>query len=322
MFTKLLVPLDHSSFAEQALGPATAIAIASGANIDLVMVHEPRPLAGVPDVSWHAELIEAEDEYLAEIEGSLTKAAPITATHAVLPGDVVKAICRRIGEVSADLVVMTTHGRTGISRAWVGSVADGVLRKSGAPILMCRAGEKISRTLPFIPFRKILLLTDGSPVAMGVIPSAVSLAKATGARLSLLRIVQPVQLLTVETAIPFAFPLPAEDEMATERVSERAKKELVQIANDLAENNSIEVESHVLVAHNVAEAIIDYAVRAEVDAIAMSTHGRGASRLVLGSVADKVIRALGLPLLLRGPSAAPGRVDVAQSRKPQPANVV
>jgi len=63
----------------------------------------------------------------------------------------------------------------------------------------------------------------------------------------------------------------------------------------------LEVESFVIVASNVAHGIIDFALGHDIDAIAMSTHGRGASRLVLGSIADKVLRASGLPLLLHRP---------------------
>jgi Universal stress protein UspA and related nucleotide-binding proteins len=133
MFSKILVPLDRSPFSEQALGPATAIARASGAALDLVMVHEPRPLAGAPDVAWHAEEIDSENEYLADIAVSLGTSASISVTHAVMPGQTIPAICKRSREVNADLIVMTTHGRTGINRAWIGSVADGVLRRSGVP---------------------------------------------------------------------------------------------------------------------------------------------------------------------------------------------
>lgn len=323
MFRKLLVPLDRTPFAEQALGPATAIARASGAGLDLVLVHEPRPLAGVPDVAWHAEQIDGESEYLTEIAAELAKTGSIEATQAVVPGEIVPAICKRRREVSADLVVMTTHGRTGIRRAWVGSITDGVLRKAGVPVLMCRPAVKGSRDLPFVPFRKILVLTDGSVTSMAVMKSAISLAKSSGAKLCLLRIVQPVQLLTVETAIPFAFPLPAEDEISTERMATRARLELAETARDTSEKYSIDIDSHVLVAHEVAEAIIDFALRTNIDAIAMATHGRGASRLVLGSVADKIIHSAALPMLLQGPSNKFEEEDViVEEPEPQLASVL
>jgi Universal stress protein UspA and related nucleotide-binding proteins len=313
MFRKILVPLDRSPFSEQALRPATAIARASAADLDLVLVHEPRPLAGVSDVAWHAEQIDDEDEYLAEIAIDLEKSASINATRAVVPGQTVPAICKRSRDVNADLIVMTTHGRTGINRAWVGSVADGVLRRSGLPVLMCRPTVKALRDLPFVPFRKILVLTDGSITSMQVMHSAISLARSSGARISLLRIVQPVKLLTMETAIPFAFPLPAEDGISTGRVARRAQLELAETASDMSEQYSVEIESHVLIAHDVAEAIIEFALSSNTEAVAMSTHGRGASRLVLGSVADKIIHATSLPMLLQAPAARSGNFDLLES---------
>jgi nucleotide-binding universal stress UspA family protein len=218
---------------------------------------------------------------------------------------------------------MTTHGRTGIRRAWIGSISDGVLRKAGVPVLLCRPSVKATRNLPFVPFRKILVLTDGSIAWMGVMKSAIWLAQARGAKLCLLRIVLPVQLLSVETAIPFVFPLPAEDEISTERRARRATIELAETARDMADKYSIGIDSHVLVAREVADAIIDFALRTNIDAIAMSTHGRGASRLVLGSVADKIIHAAALPMLLQVPADKSEEVDViVEEAEPLPASVL
>jgi nucleotide-binding universal stress UspA family protein len=195
-----------------------------------------------------------------------------------MPGLTVPAICKRSHEVSADRVVMTTHGRTGINRAWVGSIADGVLRKSGVPVLMCRPRVKTSRSTPFTPFRKILVLTDGSITSMGV--------------------------------------------MKRLHIAGRAKLELAETARDMSEKYAVEIESHVLIAHDVSEAIIDFALRSNVDAIAMSTHGRGASRLVPGSVADKIIHATALPLLLQTPAGTPATAAVVGETRTQSVGVL
>jgi nucleotide-binding universal stress UspA family protein len=313
MFRKILVPLDRSRFAEQALGPARKIAQASGAGVDLVMVHEPRPLAGSPDVAWHADLIDQEEEYLADLARELAKTVSIATTHAVLPGEVTTAICKRTHAVGADLVVMTTHGLTGINRAWVGSVADGVLRRSGVPVLMLRPEVKNPGSEPFVGFRRVLVPLDGSSASLGIIPSAISLARCSGARVTLLQVVQPVQLLTMETAIPFAFPLPAEDEMSTRRVAERVEHDLTEIARHFSDTSSLDVDSHVLVSHDVGQAIIDFARESSIDAVAMSTHGRGASRLVFGSVTDKIMRAAALPMLIGGPSRRSSNIALPES---------
>lgn len=300
MFRKILVPLDRSIFAEQALGPATAIARAAPAEVDLVIVHEPRPLAGSPDVAWHADQVEGENDYLAAISGELSSLASVGSTHSVLSGEVIGAICTRIATARVDLVVMTTHGRTGLNRAWVGSVADGVLRKSGVPVLMCRP-IKLRDYVPAISFRRILVLLDGSMRSKGILDSAVALAVCSGAKLSLLRVVQPMKLLVIETAIPFAFPRAVEDEIATKRIADRARRELGEIARDLSDRDIGGADINVVIDHNVAKAIEDFVASSSIDAIAMTTHGRGASRLLFGSVADRLIRSTHLPMLVQGP---------------------
>lgn len=300
MFKKILVPLDHSKFAEQALGPATAIARGAGAEIDVVMVHESRPLARPRGVAWHADQMESEDNYLAEISWELSGLASIPSTRAVLAGEIVPALCDRIKREMADLVVMTTHGRTGLDRTWVGSVADGVLKKSGVPVLMCRPIEP-QQYVSVISFKRILVLLDGSVRAKGILESAVALAMCTGARLSLLSVVQPVSILAVETATPFAFPLPVDDEIATRRTSDRARRELGEIARDLSDRDVAGVDTNVIIDHDIARAITDFAAGSKADVIAMTTHGRGASRLFFGSVADQLIRSAKLPMLLQGP---------------------
>lgn len=303
MFKRILVPLDRSMFAEQALGPATAIARAAKAEIDLLVVHEPRPLAGDRDVAWHAAEEGEEKKYLEAIGSELSSLASIESTQSVLSGDLVGVICDRIREAHVDLVVMTSHGRTGIDRAWVGSVTDGVVRKSGVPVLMCRPLPPRDY-VPTISFKRILVLLDGSLRSREILDAAVSLAICSGARLSLLRVVQPVKLLTVEAAVPFTFPLPVDDDIATRRVTDRARRELGEIADDLSDRDLAGIDTHVVIDHDVARAIADFAAGSNADAIAMTTHGRGASRFLFGSIADRLIRSTQLPMLIQGTGVA------------------
>src|SRR3954470_4384973 len=136
MFTKILVPLDRSALAEQALGRAAAIARASHATIDVVLVHQPLPAAGWSDLPANADMWGDEHTYLETVARELSSGAGIPATHAMLRGNPVEMICMHAKDVRTDLIVMTSHGRTGLSRAWMGSVADGVLRHSSLPVLM------------------------------------------------------------------------------------------------------------------------------------------------------------------------------------------
>src|SRR5665213_519734 len=199
MFKKLLIPLDRSSLAEQAIGQAVAIVRASKAQMDLVLVHQPVPFDGVTDGPWNSELWDEEILYLESIEAEVASGSSVPVTHAILRGEPIDMICRRVGDVHADLVVMTSHGRTGLSRAWMGSVADGVLRHSTVPVLMLRPIEgKTQQRAAHHLFKRILVPVDGSSRSTEVFDAATSLAKCSGARISLFRVVQPVPQISGE----------------------------------------------------------------------------------------------------------------------------
>jgi nucleotide-binding universal stress UspA family protein len=302
MFRKLLVPLDRSPLAEQAVGQAAAIARASHAGIDFVLVHQPFPFVGFGDAPWNEGQENDEHTYLETIVEELASGASVPATHAVMRGEAVEMICRRAADVEADLIVMTSHGRTGLSRAWLGSIADGVLRRSAIPVLMLRPVEnKKGRAAAHHGFARVLVPLDGSALALEAVSSAAALARSTGARLVLLRVVQPVPVILIDAGMPFVYPPPIPDDIATARLVDEAKQQVADVARTLADQGIAGVETHVIVDELVAHAIIAFARAHEVDLIAMSTHGRGMSRVVLGSVADKVLRGSGLPLLLRRP---------------------
>lgn len=302
MFKKILVPLDRSPLSEQAVGTAAAIARASNAAIELVLVHQPFPFDGFGDAPWNA--LEREDEraYLDGIVAELSAGAAVPAAHAVVNGEAVETICKRAWDSDADLIVMTSHGRTGLSRVWIGSVAMGVIRQAAVPVLMLRPVKSPDeRKAAHHLFKKILIPVDGSAFAADVLGPAVSLARCGGASIELVRVVEPVPLVTADMGMPFSYPPILQDDAATNHLFEGAKFEVEKLAKHLADSEGVKVNATALVAGHVGNAIIDFARGHDVDLIAMATHGRGASRLVFGSVADKVVRASGLPMLLLRP---------------------
>lgn len=302
MFTKILVPLDRSPLAEQAVGTAAAIARASNAAIDLVLVHQPFPFDGFGDAPWNALEREDERKYLAGIVSEIAAGAAVPTTEAVINGEAVETICKRAWDADADLIVMTSHGRSGLSRVWIGSVAMGVIRQASIPVLMLRPAKTADdRKAAHHLFKRILVPIDGSPFASEVLTSASSLAKCADATLELLRVVEPVPLVTADFGMPFAYPPMLQDDAATNHLLEGAKLEMADLVRQLADRDGLKVNATTLVAGHVGNAIIDFARGHDIDLIAMATHGRGASRLIFGSVADKVIRASGLPMLLHRP---------------------
>jgi nucleotide-binding universal stress UspA family protein len=310
MFKTLLVPLDGSALAEQSLGQAAAIARATGAAIDLVTVHQPAAKDGYgadprDDHSWSDE-----HRYLETVASELTAGGSIRASHSMLSGDPEEMISRRAADIDADLIVITSHGRTGFSRTWFGSVADGLVRRGPAPVLILRpiAGDA-RRVAAHRLFNHVLVPLDGSALAAEILPTAIDLARCSSARITLLGVVQPIPASAVDPMNLLPYSIVFIDDHVTKRRVEAATKDLSELSTRLAAEGLESVEAHVMVAENVAHGIVEFARSHDVDLVAISTHGRGTSRYFVGSVADKVLRSSGLPILLRRsvPAADPAR---------------
>jgi nucleotide-binding universal stress UspA family protein len=299
MFTKLLVPLDRSRLAEQAIEQAAVIARASRAEIDLVLVHQPFPFAKLGDTPWNPDVWKEEQRYVESIARELSSSVGVT--HAVLKGETIEMICRRIEDVQADLVVMTSHGRTGFSRAWLGSVADAVLRYSTVPVLMLRPAEGDARWAPPRLFERILVPVDDSSLSATVLPAVAALAKCGSAHVTMLRVAEPPLMTARIPGIPYTYVPQPIDESTMTRLAEEARVQLSKVARQFYNDTGVEAETHVVVDSAIASTIVDFARANAIDLIAMSTHGRGLSRLLLGSVADKVLRGSGVPMLLFRP---------------------
>ena len=302
MFRKLLVPLDRSSLAEQAIGHAASIARECGATVDIALVHEPFAFAGYADLPWDDDPA-AEQKYVEAIATELESGAHVTATNAVLRGAPADMIVKRAREIDADLIIMTSHGRTGFSRAWLGSVADAVMRNSAIPVLIVRSEQgPVNRRTAARSIKRVLVPMDGSALAAGVVPAASDLARASHASVTLLRIAPIVPLvIAYEPTMAVTNAPMVVDEAATKQLAEQVTAELESVARRLHDETGLVVDARVVVAEHAAQAIVDNAVACDADVIAMSTHGRGASRLLLGSIADKVLRSSRVPVLLYRP---------------------
>jgi nucleotide-binding universal stress UspA family protein len=145
MFKKILLPLDGSERAERALDPAFQLAEQFGGEVILLRVAVPEPvLASLPGLSsrpyglYDAELRRDQEEaeaYLSALELQRRGAGvPIhTETISGAPAEMIATVAQ---EKAVDLIVMSTHGRSGVSRLLYGSVAEAVLRGARLPILL------------------------------------------------------------------------------------------------------------------------------------------------------------------------------------------
>jgi len=315
MFKKILVPLDQSTLAEQAIGQAMAIARGSAAEVELVLVHEPFTFEANVDVPWYDAERQQESTYLRGIAEEIRSGSHVPVTHEIVRGAPAEMIVRHAKDADADLIVMTSHGRTGLSRMWLGSVADFVARQAHVPVLMLRPTETpMARAAARKPFHHVLLTTDGSALSWSALQGAVSLAKAMGASLTLLEVVRPIpQLLPIPPFTPEAYAVNVPDEEGTKEVMKDHAAKLNDAARRLNEAEQVSVKAVVVVGSHVAKTIVDYAASHAVDVIAMSTHGRGASRYVFGSVADKVLRSSEVPVLVQHPERVVEGEDVTRA---------
>jgi nucleotide-binding universal stress UspA family protein len=304
-FRSILVPLDGSPLAEQAVPLASRIAERAGSKLRLVLVHQPPapPLDVVTAglfTSLELATRKSERGYLRALQSTLRAAgtrlsSAVTLTGTTGPGP---ALGQYIQEMGIDLVVMATHGRGGIRRAWLGSVADHLIRNVTVPVLLVRPGENEA-----VPERapgagQILVPMDGSPLAEEALDPAAALARVFDAELTLVQMVRPVMLATSS-----AFPYPSSyDQELTEMCRAQAQDYLDDVAEQLR-SRGLRANSAARVAWHAADAILDLARPERVALVVLATHGRsGVRRLVLGSVADKVVRGADVPVLVYRPT--------------------
>jgi len=220
----------------------------------------------------------------------------------VVVGYPAEEIVRHADENSIDLILMATHGRSGIGRWAIGSVADKVLRASNVPVWLVRAGIPEEIVFDKWPRRTILVPLDGSELAELVLPHVEALARQRGPELVdvvLLKVCEyPVIPLDYAEGVPVGWEKQMEHEMA--RCREVAQDYLAAVERRLREVG-VTVRSEVLEGRP-AEEVVDYASQHPFNLIAMVTHGRsGISRWAYGSVTEKLVAAVTSPLLLIRP---------------------
>ena len=315
-FRSILVPLDGSSFAEQAVSLASGIAQRAGSKLRLTLVHGLPPAPIDPAAAKLFTSIElatrkSERSYLRGIQARLRDGGTRLASAVTLTGKVGPALAQYVREMGIDLVVMSTHGRGGIRRAWLGSVADHLIRTLEVPVLLVRPSEsEPGRARPAASGR-ILVPLDGSPLAERALGPAIALARAWDAELALLQVVRPV-MLSADPAVALPLPSAFDEGLTTMRRTE-AQDYIDDIVEELHEQG-VRATGVAALGWHAADSILEAARPERVAAIVIATHGRGGlRRLALGSVADKVIRGADVPVLVYRPA---GR-GAAKKRSPR-----
>ena len=345
-YSTILVTLDGSSLAERALPVAARIAQSTGGSIALLQaVRAPVEFesGAVSPVPWALPVSPEEREtaqrYLAGVrQAYLPAETPVEiCVVAGPPGAVILAASVRLG---ADLIVMTSHGRTGMGRWLLGSVAAEVVRESRVPVFVVRESAltgvltDLGRTPPTDPGTagqrplSALVPLDGSPLAEAALRPAVLLLGAltdpAAISLRLLAVVEPLPLTgTAALASGVAgeghVALTAADTTMLGEAEEylcSVKEQIQREATELAPACALSVTWAALYGTDVAHTILTVAEHGYIhgegvlhathmppsDVIAMATHGRGGfRRWVMGSVTNRVLHAAHTPLLIVRP---------------------
>ncbi len=287
----ILVPLDGSEFAEQALPAAEALCIAYESRLTLLTVKQKESFLK----SIHFSLtfkgrrlsINGEREtYLQKIENSL-KAKGVEVDHTIRTGEVAESINGLVKEIGVDMVVISSHGRSGVSRLLLGSVANQVLQQATCPIMVVHPIEGVTPAVP--KFKKLLVTLDGSEFAERVLPYV----KASV-------IFESVVLLISVPQVPEAEMYGAvvnEIQELREHAETEAKEYLEGVSTNLQKAG---VNTTVIVTGSrPAQTIVSVAQKEKVDVIMMATHGRGGmDSLVVGSVAERIVQNTCCPVFL------------------------
>jgi nucleotide-binding universal stress UspA family protein len=304
MSRTILVPLDGSPVAEAALPYAEKLAEAMDARLMLLSVVDEAMMraitARVQRTDVHAvtrALTSPIDQYLDEQHQALRGRGREVATR-VATGPVAETIVSVAEDLDAKYIVMASHGRGGVQRWMIGSVADKVMRTSTRPTLLVRAPATGAATAP-IRLDQIAVPLDGSEAAEAALPMAVDLALALDARITLLR-VEPYLYTLVATTEPTGY-IPDMTEMDND-VANAAQQYLDGVQARIPQTVPSEA---MLVRGTPSATLIELLARDSVDLVVMTTHGRGGvRRLVLGSVADRLVRSGAPVLLIRPPVMA------------------
>ena len=290
MYEKILVPLDGSALAEVALPYAELISGKLGSEVTLIYIHEANGVSNQRMGQFYMERMVEVTKQGAERGCRLSGDPGIKVKSAVQVGNPAEEIIGYAGKENVDLIVMATHGQSGIKNWALGNVAEKVVRATDRPVMLIRANGACTEK---VNISSILLPLDGSKEGEAALPHIEQLASKLGARVILLQVLATGY--TGYIGLGYTYVAYTEQQIASD--SALAKDYLDKVGGRLRQSG-IAAESVVRLG-NAAEEIIDFTDKIGADLVAMSTHGRsGIGRWVFGSVAERVLHSGNKPLLL------------------------
>jgi nucleotide-binding universal stress UspA family protein len=294
MYTKMLIPLDGSQVAEQVLPYARFLAKELAIPVNLLQVIDPDGLELWVDPEHGRyidtildDLTESSRAYLEKIAQSI----PATSVQCLVEkGKAEEVLIERAATDGDSLMVMATHGRSGMQRWLLGSVADKVLHGASNHVLLIRATEQ-GKTAGEAVLKTVVVPLDGSPLAEQVLPHVADLARRLGLQVVLTR-----AYALPPTMAPDAYGTYTEEMI--NQLEADARSYLLAKVEGLKEKGIENVTAAVDLGYG-AEEIIKLGRQTPDNFIAMCSHGRsGIRRWLLGSVTERVVRHSGDPVLI------------------------
>jgi len=321
--TKVLIALDGSAWSRQILTPLRRLLTPADHELVLLRVAElPSGITGAPprpvSANWTSTMYEnrrdleyslhpiydsqQETNERAALEltllpdQQLLQRAGYSVTTMVRFGDPAEEIAELARFTNIDIVAMATHGQTGLRHLLLGSVAEQVLHDLTIPVLLIRPTDHTEDHQAALPAQRrltTLVPLDGSPIAEQALECATALASTIGARLVLAAVEPTVGDVNLAEVGVVPYWVVAEHEAALLRLNEYLKQTATRLAH-----MGLTVETR-LAEGNPAEEILRISATEHADLIVMTTRGRsGMERLLLGSVAAKVLQSADIPVLL------------------------
>ncbi len=304
MYRSMLVPLDGSNLAESVLGYAKELAISLDLDVTVMHVYNARYGEHAPMhrayVERGAAIVRRQMEASQHNTAANTAVATAQVKAVLVTGHPAEEILRHADEYGIDLILLATHGRSGIRRWAMGSVAAKILSASKVPVWLVPAASSMENARPPLSAWTLVVPLDGSQLAEAVIPQVEALARQWGSELVdivLIRVCEPTFVTAdyPEANMPLSWGEHIENmesrfKLTSEQYLERIEERLMSAG--------LNVRADVLMG-KTDEMILDYAHQYSFCTIAMSSHGRsGLRRWAYGSVADRIVHGAQCPVFL------------------------
>ncbi len=294
MLDHILVPLDGSSLAECVLPHAVAIARAFNARITLLRVLESGrpadPDSVIDPLAWHIRKAEV-TTYLDKVVARLFRIGLPVEGH-LLEGQAAERIVEFARENNASLIILSSHGKSGLSGWNISSVVQKIILWACMPTMIVRAYRPVADDLADLTYGQVMVPLDGSQRAECALPLASTLARFHHSQLILAHAVCAPEM-------PRRAPLSREDRELAERITERNRFEAAHYLTQFQSSLAMEVETHLLVGDCATRALHDLVTQSDVDLVVLSAHGySGGTRWPYGSVALNFIAYGATPLLI------------------------